>query len=182
MTMGRDVSRAIYDIENWILWWVAASEPFTEQSPLNFNSFSYILLFLPVTLVVCWWARRLPIAKAPQVCILLASVIFYGWKNPSHLGYLFGSILVNWQIARWIGAATGQRRKRFLQLGLVLNIGFLGIFKYLNFFIGNIPYFVHHKLFAPDLSLSARHQLLYAGANHVSCRLLRRVAASQQPF
>jgi alginate O-acetyltransferase complex protein AlgI len=119
---------------------------------LNFNSFSFILLFLPVTLLVCWWAHRLPIAKAPQICILLASVVFYGWKSPSHLGYLFGSILVNWQIARWIGAASGQRRKRFMQLGLVLNIGFLSIFKYLNFFIGNIPYFVHHKLFAPDLA------------------------------
>lgn len=119
---------------------------------MNFNSFNYILLFLPVTLVVCWWARRLPIAKAPQICILLASAVFYGWENPSHLGYLFGSILVNWQIARWIGTATGQRRKRFMQLGLVLNIGFLGTFKYLNFFIGNIPYFVQHKLFAPDLA------------------------------
>jgi len=104
-----------------------------------------------VTLLVCWVARRLAIARAPQICILLASVVFYGWKNPSHLGYLFGSIFVNWLIARWIGAATGQRRKHILQLGLVLNIGFLCIFKYLNFFIGNIPYLVHRKLLVPDL-------------------------------
>ncbi len=118
---------------------------------MNFNSFNYILLFLPATLLVSGVAPRLPNAKAPQVCILLASVVFYGWKNPSHLGYLFGSILVNWLIARWIGAATGQQRKRILQLGLVLNIGFLCTFKYLNFFLGNIPYFVHHKLLVPDL-------------------------------
>jgi alginate O-acetyltransferase complex protein AlgI len=119
---------------------------------LNFNSFNYVLLFLPLVCVACQLARRLPIARAPQICILLASIVFYAWQNPSHLGYLLGSILVNWQIARWIGAATGKRRKRYLQLGLILNIGFLCVFKYLNFLMGNIPYLVHHKLLAIDLA------------------------------
>ena len=59
---------------------------------------------------------------------------------------------MNWQIARMIANAAPQRRKQFLQAGLVLNIGFLCVFKYLNFFIGNIPYFAHHKLLVPDLA------------------------------
>jgi alginate O-acetyltransferase complex protein AlgI len=117
---------------------------------LTFNSFNYILLFLPVILVACQLARRLPIAKAPQICILLASMVFYAWKAPSHLGYLFGSILVNWQIARWIGTATGQRRKRFLQLGLVLNIGFLCVFKYVNFFLRSFPHLIPTRFLLPD--------------------------------
>ena len=117
---------------------------------MNFNSFNYILLFLPVTLLACQLARRLPIAKAPQICILVASLVFYAWKTPSHVGYLFGSILVNWQVARWIGAATGQRRKRFLQLGLVLNIGFLCVFKYVNFFLRSFPHLIPARFLLPD--------------------------------
>lgn len=119
---------------------------------MNFNSFNYVLLFLPLVFVACQLAHRLPIARAPQICILLASMIFYAWQNPAHLGYLLGSILVNWQIARWIGGEAGKRRKRYLQLGLILNIGFLCVFKYLNFLIGNIPYLVHHKLLVIDLA------------------------------
>ena len=119
---------------------------------MNFNSFGYIFLFLPVVFFICQLARRLSTSKAPQICVLLASMFFYAWSKPEHLAYLLGSILVNWQIARMIANAAPQRRKQFLQAGLVLNIGFLCVFKYLNFFIGNIPYFAHHKLLVPDLA------------------------------
>ena len=118
---------------------------------MSFNSFAYIFLFLPIVVAGCQLARRLPVSKAPQIWILLASLYFYAWSKPLNLTYLIGAILVNWQMARWIGDAAGKRRKRLLQAGLILNIGFLSIFKYLNFFIGNIPYFVHRHMMAPDL-------------------------------
>jgi alginate O-acetyltransferase complex protein AlgI len=119
---------------------------------MSFSSFGYIFLFLPVVLALCRLASRFPFPKAPQIVILVASVAFYAWSKPSHLCYLLGSILVNWQIARLIGAARGLRRKQLLILGLILNIGFLCIFKYVNFFISNIPYLVHHNLWVPDLA------------------------------
>jgi D-alanyl-lipoteichoic acid acyltransferase DltB (MBOAT superfamily) len=119
---------------------------------VNFNSFSYILLFLPIVFIACNLARRLPIPKAPQICILLASIVFYSWSKPSHLAYLLGSVVVNWQIAHLIGDAAQPRRKRYLQAGLVLNLGFLCTFKYANFFLSNIPYLVHHHFQAPDLA------------------------------
>ena len=119
---------------------------------MSFNSFGYILLFLPAVFILSRLAGLLSFSKAPQICILLASMFFYAWSKPSYLPYLLGSILVNWQIARWIGGLTGLRRKRMLQLGLVLNICFLCTFKYVNFFISNIPYLVHHHIRAPDLA------------------------------
>jgi alginate O-acetyltransferase complex protein AlgI len=119
---------------------------------LNFNTFNYILLFLPLAFGVCQLARRLPIPKAPQVCLLLASLVFYAWGDPSNLPYLLASALVNWQVARLIGEALGLRRKRYLQLGLVLNLSFLCAFKYVNFFISNIPYFVHRNMWAPNVA------------------------------
>jgi len=119
---------------------------------VSFSSFIYILLFLPAVFVACQLARRLPSPRAPQACILLASIVFYSWFRPSYLPYLLGSILVNWQLAHWIARAGGPRRKRLLQLGLVLNIGYLCTFKYLNFFIGNFPYLARHHIHLPDLA------------------------------
>jgi alginate O-acetyltransferase complex protein AlgI len=119
---------------------------------VNFNSFQYIFLFLPAIVALLQLTRRLSIPKAPQFCILLASMFFYAYAKPSYLPYLLGSILANWQISRWIAGCTGVRRKRVLQLGLFLNIGFLCIFKYLNFFLGSIPYLVDHNIRAPNLA------------------------------
>lgn len=118
---------------------------------MNFNSFGYILVFLPVVLIACYVARRIRVAKGPQICILLASMIFYAWGKPLNLAYLLGSILVNWILARLIANASPQHRKSYLQAGLVLNIGYLCTFKYVNFFISNIPYFVHRHIQMPDL-------------------------------
>src|ERR1700722_8629425 len=105
---------------------------------MDFNSFKYILLFLPAVFLICQMVRRLPIPKGPQICILLASIFFYSWWRPVYLFYLFGSILANWALARWISNATETSRKRILQLALVLNIAFLCTFKYLNFFVSNL--------------------------------------------
>jgi alginate O-acetyltransferase complex protein AlgI len=116
---------------------------------MNFNSFHYILIFLPAVLLACQFSRRVP--KGPQICVLVASLIFYAWGKPSHLAYLVGSILVNWQIAQRIGQAAHENKKRYVQLGLVLNIGFLCLFKYVNFFFKSIPTFAHHHVLLPEL-------------------------------
>ena len=120
---------------------------------MNFNSFPFLLVFLPIVLILVAVARKLPIPRAPQVIVFVASMIFYSWSKPANLAYLLGSILVNWQLSQWISAASqGATRKRLLQLGLVLNIGFLCLFKYVNFLLTSIPYFAAHHLRIPDLA------------------------------
>jgi alginate O-acetyltransferase complex protein AlgI len=102
-----------------------------------FSSFPYVFCFLPIVVALTLLVRKIAGLKAgpraAQAVVLLASLFFYTWWEPIHLPYLLGSILVNWFIARRIGV-SGQQRKRSLQLGLVLNIGFLCVFKYVNFF------------------------------------------------
>ncbi len=119
---------------------------------MSFNSFNYILLFLPVVFLLFSLSRRLPIPKAPQLCILLASIYFYAHSNLPHLAYLLGSIVANWLLARWIAAAQEPVRKRIFIFGIALNIAFLCIFKYVNFFVSNIPYFAQHNIRLPDLA------------------------------
>ena len=84
-----------------------------------FNSFPYILLFLPAVIALTLLARKIAGPRAAQACVLLASLIFYTWWKPIHLPYLAGSILANWLIARQIAAPKQPHRKRYLQLGLM---------------------------------------------------------------
>jgi alginate O-acetyltransferase complex protein AlgI len=119
---------------------------------MNFSSFPYILFFLPVVLVLYRLAGRLRFSKGPQMCVLLASLVFYGWAKPAYLPYLLGSILVNWQLARSICSSEGTWRKRILQLGLFLNLGYLCIFKYLNFLVSNLTFLVHRHFNVPELA------------------------------
>jgi D-alanyl-lipoteichoic acid acyltransferase DltB (MBOAT superfamily) len=116
-----------------------------------FNSFPYIFCFLPIVIALTLLARKVGGPRAAQAFVLLASLFFYTWWRPVHLLYLLGSIVANWQIARWIAAAEQPRRKRFLQFGLFLNIAFLCIFKYVNFFLKSFPHLIPPGFLLPDL-------------------------------
>jgi alginate O-acetyltransferase complex protein AlgI len=119
-----------------------------------FNSFPYVFYFLPIVVALTFLVRKIGGVtagpRAAQAVVLLASLFFYTWWKPIHLPYLLGSILVNWFIARRIGESIGQQRKRLLQLGLVLNIGFLCVFKYVNFFLRSFPHLIPTRFLLPD--------------------------------
>jgi D-alanyl-lipoteichoic acid acyltransferase DltB (MBOAT superfamily) len=116
-----------------------------------FSSFTYLLLFFPLVAIVAAAARRASGPRAAQACLLAASLVFYGWSKPSNVPLLVGSILVNWGLARWMGATRDEaRRRRILTLGLALDISFLGLFKYVNFFLGGLSALGAPRLTAPD--------------------------------
>ena len=71
--------------------------------------------------------------------LLLLSYGFYAAWDFRYLPLIFGSSTVDFFLARAIAAATDQRRRRALLLvTVVLNLGFLGFFKYWNFALENI--------------------------------------------
>ena len=115
-----------------------------------FNSSEYMAVFFPAVLILCILLRRFASAKAAQAWILIASLGFYTWWKPANLPYLLGSITVNWMLARAIGGAAQPARKRLLQVALVLNIGYLCVFKYVNFFLASFGLLLH-GLHLPDL-------------------------------
>jgi D-alanyl-lipoteichoic acid acyltransferase DltB (MBOAT superfamily) len=101
---------------------------------VSFNSFGYVFLFLPIVAILHAIARRLS-PNAARGTLLLASLTFYGWASPAHLPLLVLSILVNWAIARRLPSSEPAPRKRLFVLGLVLNLGFLGVYKYAGFLL-----------------------------------------------
>lgn len=106
-----------------------------------FNSYQFLFLFLPITLLVYFRAAR----SGREIAILwlvLASLFFYGWWNPIYLLLLVASMLVNFGIGNLLSLAHRERRHRIGRLWLVVgigaNLGVLGYYKYANFAVGSL--------------------------------------------
>ncbi|MFD0937699.1 MBOAT family O-acyltransferase, partial [Methylobacterium trifolii] len=95
-----------------------------------FNSFVFLLAFLPAALILHGLAERFRPAWRLPVLVLL-SLVFYGWWDPRFVPLLLGSILLNWWVAR---AYLGTRRAVLIPLAIGANLAVLGLFKYLDFF------------------------------------------------
>ncbi|MGD9638898.1 MAG: MBOAT family protein [Alphaproteobacteria bacterium] len=105
-----------------------------------FNSYSYILLFLPITFFVYYALNKWHYVLAGRAFLVMASLFFYSWWNPLYLPFLLFSILVNYAIGTaLLNEKEGRIKPKFLLIfGIMLNLGFLGYFKYADFFISNV--------------------------------------------
>ncbi len=101
-----------------------------------FNSYTYIFLFLPIVALVYFAINRSKHWVVGKYWLVAASLFFYSYWDVSYLPLLLGSILFNY----YAGKALAEKRmgKTALVLSCVLNIAFLGYFKYADFFITNI--------------------------------------------
>ncbi len=105
-----------------------------------FNSYVFILAFLPLTLVVYFLLGKLP-ERYPlnKVFLVLASFVFYGYNNPSYVPIIVGSILINYALSQLMLTSDKKSvRLPLMLLGLFLNLGVLFYFKYHDFFYENI--------------------------------------------
>ncbi|MDY6825253.1 MAG: MBOAT family protein [Thermodesulfobacteriota bacterium] len=100
-----------------------------------FNSYTFILLFLPVTLTGFFLMGHKAMPWAAMAWLVGASLFFYGWWNPLYLFIIAGSILFNYA---WGRVMVENPRKPLLAVGIATNLALLGYFKYANFFVDNI--------------------------------------------
>lgn len=103
-----------------------------------FNSYHFIFLFLPVTLVLFWVLVNRVSSTVTLSWLIFASIVFYGWWNWRYVPILALSTCLNFAIARWIQVRPAEARDRRIALiaGLVFNFGLLGYFKYSGFLTG----------------------------------------------
>jgi alginate O-acetyltransferase complex protein AlgI len=102
---------------------------------LGFNSYPFILLFLPVAvllhrLALAWGAR------ARQAVLLGAGLVFYALAGMAALPVLAGSVLGNYACARVLAGAGEARRAWVLRIGVMANLAALGLFKYSGWIAG----------------------------------------------
>jgi alginate O-acetyltransferase complex protein AlgI len=102
-----------------------------------FNSYLFIFVFLPATLIGYSGLRRLAPGAATGF-LAAASLFFYGWWNPAYLWLLCLSIAFNYAIGLAIAKSDGVRRARLLFLGIACDLLVLFYFKYFNFLLGTL--------------------------------------------
>ena len=114
-----------------------------------FDSPAY-LVFLVVVVAVYW-----RLSWRPQNGLLLAaSYFFYGWWDQRFLILMAASTLADFFISHQIAASTDDRRRRFLlTASMLLNFGFLGFFKYFNFFVDSAAHVLEAVHFHANMTL-----------------------------
>ena len=96
---------------------------------MAFNSLIFLLFFAGVLFL-----HALPLRwQARKTNLLLVSYVFYAAWNPPFLVLLWISTLTDWFAAKRIVISTGTRKKLYLVLSILVNLGLLGYFKYGTF-------------------------------------------------
>ena len=97
-----------------------------------FQTWPFALFFLivyPAYLALKQTRFRLPF-------LLAASYFFYGWLNPLYVVLIAYSTVLDYIVAA--GMEKGKRRKSWLAVSIVNNLGLLGLFKYGTFVTDNL--------------------------------------------
>ncbi|MBO0961649.1 MBOAT family protein [Neobacillus sp. MM2021_6] len=104
-----------------------------------FNSFEFILIFLPVTFLVYFTLLYTGQTVIAKVFLGVASLVFYSWWNINYLPLILISIAVNYTFGAILTKSYKKsNRKSILTFGIVFNVGLLGYFKYTDFFLSTI--------------------------------------------
>ncbi len=123
-----------------------------------FNSFEFIFLFLPITVVVFFWIgnraenveRQLPI-----LWLVVASLIFYGRWKPLNLVLIIFSMVINYRLGHLLGNVVEKpiTKKIIIAVGIIFNLGLLIYFKYSNFILENVNHFIGTNISLPAVVL-----------------------------
>ena len=101
---------------------------------MQFNTYIYILLFLPVVLLGYFTLNKISFIIA-KVFLVIFSLIFYLYAGIKGFIWLLVSISVNYL---FVVVLRQNKSKVILSVGIIVNIAILFYFKYLNFVIASI--------------------------------------------
>lgn len=117
---------------------------FREDFALLFNSYIFILLFLPLCIFGYFGLNHLKRYTLAQAFLLGMSLWFYGYFNPWYLLIILGSIVGNYLFTMLMGKTSHPFwRKAEVTVAVLLNLGILFYYKYFDFFLMNLNRFAH---------------------------------------
>lgn len=145
-----------------------------EARSLLFNSYIFILFFLPLCIMGYFGLNHFRKYELAQLFLLAMSLWFYGYFNPSYLLIISVSIVANYLLS-YAMSHTAQTflKKTELLIGIIFNLGILFYYKYFDFFIENL-----NALFATGLAL--KHILLPLGISFFTFQQLSYVIDAYQ--
>lgn len=102
---------------------------------MQFNSYVFILAFLPVMLLAYYLIGKFN-QRFGKIIIIIGSIVFYGYSDITMVKILAVSILINLLFAKMIERI--KWKKLFMAIPVFINVGLLLYFKYTNFAITNV--------------------------------------------
>ena len=109
---------------------------------MNFNSYEFVLCYLPIVVILWYQLNKLAGSRYAKLMLVVASLIFYGFNNFVYVFLIIGSIGINYFCYLLMRKGRAERKKMFLLIGVILDIGILFYFKYYDFFVENFNYVV----------------------------------------
>ena len=97
---------------------------------MQFDTYTYAL-FLPLVFFIYWGLRHR--LRLQNLFLLCASYLFYGWWDWRMLGLIALTTLTTWGSALLMKTDRSSHDKAWAAANIVLNLGILCVFKYLNF-------------------------------------------------
>lgn len=105
-----------------------------------FSSLEFMYFYLPAVLLIYFLIPSRFLATRNFV-LLLVSLLFYGWSEPSYIWIMLLSIVIDYTCGRLVGKykkSSPKRAKAALVASVVLNLSILCFFKYADFIIKNL--------------------------------------------
>ncbi|WP_320814523.1 MBOAT family O-acyltransferase [Flavobacterium sp.] len=134
-----------------------------------FNSIDFAI-FLPIVFVLYWFVTQKNL-KLQNLLIVIASYVFYGWWDWRFLSLIIFSTLVDYIIGVLLSKEKSfSKRKMYLGISIVVNLGFLGFFKYYNFFLDN--FITAFSFFGQSISRSGLNIILPVGISFYTFQTL----------
>ena len=134
-----------------------------------FNSLDFAI-FLPIVFILYWFVVNRSL-KAQNFLIVCASYLFYGLWDWRFLFLIIFSSLLDFTIGVYLKKVNKvSKRKLLLWISIIVNLGFLGFFKYCNFFIDN---FVEtFKFFGSEIKPNTLNIILPVGISFYTFQTL----------
>lgn len=134
-----------------------------------FNSLDFAI-FLPITFILYWFVTQQKL-KLQNLLIVLASYLFYGWWDWRFLSLIIFSTTVDYLIGLALGKEKNHKKRRiFLWASILVNLGFLGFFKYYNFFLDNLA--TAFSFFGTEISSRSLNIILPVGISFYTFQTL----------
>ena len=114
-----------------------------------FNSVVFIVFI--VIVYSLYWILNAKFPRYQNLFLLVASYVFYGYWDYRFLSLIFLSTLVDFYCAKYIVKSTTEKKKVLLLISVIFNLGILGYFKYMGFFMDSLKSVLQYSNY--DLAL-----------------------------
>jgi len=101
-----------------------------------FSSLEFLCVFFPIHMLLYYLAKNI---RVKNIVLLICSMLFYIWGEPTFFILLLLMVLINWSSALFIEKFRNRPAAKIsLTVSCALSLSLLGFFKYTAFFLRNI--------------------------------------------